>query len=292
MLGVGRPHACRSTRWAARAEASSVTKSPISGSSSSAPATVSPMWCTFQPSGLLHQQKHPRGPLGSFRREQSGAFAVSGGVKIGKARASWGGPRGHAAGVCPALGQPRYASLGIAAGFRPRRSASSLAHSSITVTLDRYGHLLPVPAPRRRRCSTATLRGTGVTDPLSDVLLRDEDAVAAGSVERIRADGRVERVPASRCMRPSMRRVHRGSPTAHRRRCLGAQRRQCHFKAAAPFSPSNESAGHLYPTPFHTSFRCPARLYTPKKCPPGRKTERSRGAPRRGSGGGRASSWT
>ena len=36
-----------------------------------------------------------------------------------------------------------YASLMIAAGVNPKALSSYMGHSSITITLDRYGHLFP-----------------------------------------------------------------------------------------------------------------------------------------------------
>jgi integrase len=36
-----------------------------------------------------------------------------------------------------------YASIGIAAGLNPKTLSTYLGHATITITLDRYGHLLP-----------------------------------------------------------------------------------------------------------------------------------------------------
>ena len=58
-----------------------------------------------------------------------------------KARRAW-----QAAGLGPiGLHECRhsYAAYAIAAGINPKALSSYMGHSSITVTLDRYGHLLP-----------------------------------------------------------------------------------------------------------------------------------------------------
>ena len=58
-----------------------------------------------------------------------------------KARRAW-----ESAGLAP-LGlhecRHSYAAYAIAAGINPKALSSYMGHSSITVTLDRYGHLLP-----------------------------------------------------------------------------------------------------------------------------------------------------
>lgn len=36
-----------------------------------------------------------------------------------------------------------YASIAIAAGLNPKTLSSYLGHATITITLDRYGHLMP-----------------------------------------------------------------------------------------------------------------------------------------------------
>jgi integrase len=48
------------------------------------------------------------------------------------------------------------ASIFIAAGVNAKALSSYLGHSSITITLDRYGHLMPAPKTRRSRSSTPT----------------------------------------------------------------------------------------------------------------------------------------
>jgi hypothetical protein len=57
-----------------------------------------------------------------------------------KARRAW-----QAAGLAPiGLHECRhYAAYAIAAGINPKALSSYMGHSSITVTLDRYGHLMP-----------------------------------------------------------------------------------------------------------------------------------------------------
>ena len=60
----------------------------------------------------------------------------------------------RAAGVVDEAGQPKYkfhalrhffASIGIEAGFAPKRLQALLGHSSISMTFDTYGHLFPNP---------------------------------------------------------------------------------------------------------------------------------------------------
>jgi len=50
------------------------------------------------------------------------------------------------------------ASLYIAAGVNAKALSTFLGHSSITVTIDRYGHLMPGSEERQRGCWTATSR--------------------------------------------------------------------------------------------------------------------------------------
>jgi integrase len=73
-------------------------------------------------------------------------------TEIGKAQ--------KAAGVIKATGKPKYtfhslrhffASVGIAAGFDPKRLQVILGHSSIKMTFDVYGHLFPTPEEDRDR---------------------------------------------------------------------------------------------------------------------------------------------
>jgi integrase len=40
-------------------------------------------------------------------------------------------------------GRHTYASIGIAAGLNPKTLSTYLGHATITITLDRYGHLMP-----------------------------------------------------------------------------------------------------------------------------------------------------
>jgi hypothetical protein len=47
-----------------------------------------------------------------------------------------------------------YASFMIAAGVNAKALSSFMGHSSIKVTVDLYGHLMPGTEPRPRRCST------------------------------------------------------------------------------------------------------------------------------------------
>jgi integrase len=42
-----------------------------------------------------------------------------------------------------------YAAYAMAAGINPKALSSYMGHSSITVTLDRYGHLRPATNPSR-----------------------------------------------------------------------------------------------------------------------------------------------
>lgn len=49
-----------------------------------------------------------------------------------------------------------FATLMIAAGVPAKALQTFIGHSSITVTLDRYGHLFRAPNRRRRTCSMPT----------------------------------------------------------------------------------------------------------------------------------------
>lgn len=42
-----------------------------------------------------------------------------------------------------AEGRHTYAGIGIAAGLNPKALSTYLGHATITITLDRYGHLMP-----------------------------------------------------------------------------------------------------------------------------------------------------
>ena len=46
----------------------------------------------------------------------------------------------------------------IAAGANPKALQTFMGHSSITVTLDRYGHLFPDPRERLPSCWTPSCR--------------------------------------------------------------------------------------------------------------------------------------
>ena len=48
----------------------------------------------------------------------------------------------------------------IAAGVNPKALSTYIGHSSITITLDRYGHLMPGNEARKLICSTPTSTGT------------------------------------------------------------------------------------------------------------------------------------
>ncbi len=50
-----------------------------------------------------------------------------------------------------------YAAFMIAAGVNAKALSTFMGHSSINVTFDLYGHLMPGRRPRRRRCLTSTL---------------------------------------------------------------------------------------------------------------------------------------
>ena len=48
----------------------------------------------------------------------------------------------------------------IAAGLDVKRISTFLSHSSVAITMDRYGHLLTAPRIRPATCSTSSM-GTG-----------------------------------------------------------------------------------------------------------------------------------
>jgi integrase len=52
-----------------------------------------------------------------------------------------------------------FASLMIAAGVNAKALQTFMGHASITITLDRYGHLFPGARARRPRCSMPTSLG-------------------------------------------------------------------------------------------------------------------------------------
>jgi integrase len=79
----------------------------------------------------------------------------------------------RAAGVTDAAGRPKYhfhalrhffASVGIAAGFAPKRLQEIMGHSSIMMTFDRYGHLFPNPEDDYARLATIERMITGKND--------------------------------------------------------------------------------------------------------------------------------
>ena len=74
-------------------------------------------------------------------------------------------------GVIDATGAPKYhchalrhffASLGIEAGFSPKRLQTLLGHASITMTYDVYGHLFPNPEDDHARFAAIERAVTGV----------------------------------------------------------------------------------------------------------------------------------
>ena len=74
----------------------------------------------------------------------------------------------HAAGLTPiTLHEARhtYASLLIAAGVNSKAVSTYMGHASITITLDRYGHLMPGNEARPPICSTGTSRASAALDP-------------------------------------------------------------------------------------------------------------------------------
>jgi integrase len=89
---------------------------------------------------LAHRLGQGRGGRGlAFGASEERAFEPS--ALLGRARSSW-----NAAGLAPiALHECRhtYAAFMIAAGVNPKALQQYMGHSSITVTLDRYGHLMP-----------------------------------------------------------------------------------------------------------------------------------------------------
>jgi integrase len=55
-------------------------------------------------------------------------------------------------------GRHTYASIGIAAGLNPKTLSTYLGHATITITLDRYGHLMPGSEVESRAMLNAYLR--------------------------------------------------------------------------------------------------------------------------------------
>jgi len=58
-------------------------------------------------------------------------------------------------------GRHTFASIGIAAGLNPKTLSTYLGHATITITLDRYGHLMPGSEIEARAMLDAYLDGTG-----------------------------------------------------------------------------------------------------------------------------------
>jgi len=58
-----------------------------------------------------------------------------------RAKAAWG--RAGLESICLHECRHTYAGYMVAAGVNPKALSSYMGHSSITVTLDRYGHLMP-----------------------------------------------------------------------------------------------------------------------------------------------------
>jgi integrase len=84
---------------------------------------------------------HPGEAPGLFFAEQEGEAALNTGALTRRARKSWA-----RAGLSPiGLHECRhtYAAFMIAAGVNAKALSVYMGHSSITVTLDRYGHLMP-----------------------------------------------------------------------------------------------------------------------------------------------------
>jgi integrase len=61
-----------------------------------------------------------------------------------------------------------FASLMIAAGVNAKALATYMGHSSITITLDRYGHLMPGNEPEAAARLDALLEATGAETGASD----------------------------------------------------------------------------------------------------------------------------
>jgi integrase len=57
-------------------------------------------------------------------------------------------------------GRHTYASIGIAAGLNPKTLSTYLGHATITITLDRYGHLMPGSEIEARAMLNSYLEGS------------------------------------------------------------------------------------------------------------------------------------
>jgi integrase len=80
------------------------------------------------------------------RRERAAELARADGLELDEVREGDRGRYLEAAGVEPiTLHECRhtFASLMIAAGVNAKALSTYMGHSSITITLDRYGHLMP-----------------------------------------------------------------------------------------------------------------------------------------------------
>jgi len=94
-----------------------------------------------------------------FRTRQGQPFNPK--TAIGRARRAW-----KTAGLSPiGLHECRhtYAAFMIAAGVTPKALSTYMGHSSITVTLDRYGHLLPGSEAHAADLLDAYLADPGLT---------------------------------------------------------------------------------------------------------------------------------
>lgn len=86
-----------------------------------------------------HRLVQPAGSELAFGRSRGRALAT--GSLVARARTAW-----NRAGLAPiGLHECRhtYAAFMIAAGVNPKALSAYMGHSSITMTLDRYGHLMP-----------------------------------------------------------------------------------------------------------------------------------------------------
>ena len=103
------------------------------------------------PAGARARARGGRAPRRSSSATARAPFRY--GAMIARARRRLGKVEARA--DRPARG-PAHRGLGDDRGGREREGAlaSSSGHSSITITLDRYGHLLPGSWPKRPRCST------------------------------------------------------------------------------------------------------------------------------------------
>ncbi len=87
-----------------------------------------------------------------------------------------------------------FASLMIAAGVNAKALSTYLGHSSITITYDRYGHLIPGSEEEAAGCSTATSRGRQRRSATDERRFAGQSAGQCGPV--------LARLRASRCVEP------------------------------------------------------------------------------------------